>query len=87
MPIIPALRRLRQENGEFEVRPCLKKQKIIKKSWSLVAHAVILAIQEAKIRRIVVQSQPRKTVLKTLSRKYPKQKKGQWGGSSGRASA
>jgi hypothetical protein len=28
---------------------------------------VILAIQEAEIRRIKVQSQPEKTVLKTLS--------------------
>jgi hypothetical protein len=30
---------------------------------------IILAIQEAEIRRIVVQSQPRQTVCKTLSRK------------------
>jgi hypothetical protein len=30
---------------------------------------VILATQEAEIRRIMVQSQPRQTVLKTLSQK------------------
>jgi hypothetical protein len=35
---------------------------------------VILATQEAEIRRIVVQSQPGQIICKTLSRKYPKQK-------------
>jgi predicted RNA-binding protein len=33
--------------------------------------AIILATQEAEIRRITVQSQLRKIVPKTLSRKYP----------------
>jgi hypothetical protein len=36
---------------------------------------VILATQEAEIRRITVQSQPRQIVLKTVSRKYLTQKK------------
>jgi hypothetical protein len=35
---------------------------------------VILAIQEAEIRRISVQSQPRQIVCQTLSRKYTSQK-------------
>jgi hypothetical protein len=34
---------------------------------------VILATQEAEIRRIAVRSQPRQTVHKTLSRKNPPQ--------------
>jgi hypothetical protein len=48
---------------------CKKK----KKCWALVV--VILATQEAKIRKIVVQSQPGQIVLKTLSRKKPSQKR------------
>jgi hypothetical protein len=35
---------------------------------------VILAIQEAEIRRIEVQSQPRQTVHEILSQKHPSQK-------------
>jgi hypothetical protein len=35
---------------------------------------VILATQEADIRRITVRSQPRQIVLETLSRKYPSPK-------------
>jgi hypothetical protein len=35
---------------------------------------VILATQEAEIRRIAVQGQPRQTVCQTLSQKYPIQK-------------
>jgi hypothetical protein len=35
---------------------------------------VILATQEAEIRRMAVQSQPRQIVFKTLSQKYPSQK-------------
>jgi hypothetical protein len=42
---------------------------------------VILATQEAEIRRTVVQSQPGKIVLETLSQKHPSQKKGWWSGS------
>jgi hypothetical protein len=36
---------------------------------------VILAIQKAEIRRIVVQSQPSQTVRETLSQKKPSQKR------------
>jgi hypothetical protein len=35
---------------------------------------IILATQEAEIRRIMVQSQCGQTVCETLSRKYPSQK-------------
>jgi hypothetical protein len=38
--------------------------------------SVILATQEAEIRKIVVQSQPRKIVPNILSRKNPSQKRG-----------
>jgi hypothetical protein len=37
---------------------------------------IILATQEAEIKRIMVQSQPRQIVHETLSQKYPSQKKG-----------
>jgi hypothetical protein len=37
---------------------------------------VILTTQEAEIGRIVVQSQPRQIVCKTLSGKNPSEKKG-----------
>jgi hypothetical protein len=42
---------------------------------------VILATQEAEIRRIAVWSQPRQIVCENLSWKYPSQKKGWWSGS------
>jgi hypothetical protein len=42
---------------------------------------VILAIQEAEIRRIVVQSQPRQIVLEILSRKKNISIKAWWSGS------
>jgi hypothetical protein len=47
--------------------------------WWLTS--VIPATQEAEIRRIVFQSQPEQTVLKTLSQKKPFHKKGLWSGS------
>jgi hypothetical protein len=37
---------------------------------------IILAIQEAEIRRIKVQSQPRQIIPETLSQKKPTQKPG-----------
>jgi hypothetical protein len=37
---------------------------------------IILAIQEAEIRRIMAQTQPGQIVHKPLSRKNPSQKKG-----------
>jgi hypothetical protein len=55
---------------------------LICRPWWLTS--VILAIEEAKIRRIVVRSQPRQIVHKTLSQKHPsqkKKKKGWWSGS------
>jgi hypothetical protein len=36
---------------------------------------IILATQEAEIRRIVVRSQPQQRVCKRLSQKYPSQKR------------
>jgi hypothetical protein len=46
---------------------------------------IILATQEAKIRRITVQSQPGQIVPETLSGKIPNIKKQGWSnGSSGR---
>jgi hypothetical protein len=52
-------------------KPNFKKNKVAGCWWLM---PVILASQETEIRRIVVQSQPRKIVHKTLSRKYPSQK-------------
>jgi hypothetical protein len=56
-----------------------------KKLLALAKHEwltpVILATQEAEIRRITVWSQPVQIVHKTLSRRYPSQKKGQQSGS------
>jgi hypothetical protein len=46
---------------------------VLARHWWLTP--VILAIQEAEIRRIMVQSQPRKIVHETLSRKNPSQKR------------
>jgi hypothetical protein len=45
-------------------------------SWAPWLTSVILATQEAGIRMIVVQSQPGKIVLETLSQKNPSQKAG-----------
>jgi hypothetical protein len=51
----------------------LKKLNVIGHWWLM---PVILAIQEAEIRRIVVRSQPRQIVCETLSQKSPSSKKG-----------
>jgi hypothetical protein len=45
------------------------------------AMAIILATQEAEIRRTAVRSQPRQIVCDSLSWKIPWQKKGRWSGS------
>jgi hypothetical protein len=42
--------------------------------------SVILALQEAEIRRITVQGQPWQIVCEILSRKYPTTKKGRQSG-------
>jgi hypothetical protein len=47
-----------------------------------VAHTCDLATQEAEIRRIEVQSQPRQTVLEILSQKYCLQKRASGGSQS-----
>jgi hypothetical protein len=46
----------------------------IKRHYQTRLTPVILATQEAEIRRIVVRSQPRQIVHETLSQKYPIQK-------------
>jgi hypothetical protein len=48
---------------------------------------VILATQEAEIRRIAVQSQPGQIVCETISQKRPITKMGWWSGSRCRLSA
>jgi hypothetical protein len=45
------------------------------RAWRQWLMPVILATQGAKVRRIVVQSQPRQIVQKTLSWKHPTQKR------------
>jgi hypothetical protein len=61
IPVIPALRRLRQKDHNFKaslgqtVKPCLKNNKTMAGCQWL--SPIILAIQEAEIRRIEVQNQ------------------------------
>jgi hypothetical protein len=50
---------------------CSSKGWIIARCWWVMP--VVLATQEAEIRRISVCSQPRQTVCKTLSQKNPSQ--------------
>jgi hypothetical protein len=51
----------------FQLLPIIKT--LIAGCWWLIL--VILATQEAEIRRIAVQNQPRQIVLETLSQKSP----------------
>jgi hypothetical protein len=51
--------------------------------WWLTS--IIPATQEAEIRRITTQSQPRKIVCKTLSRRKTNTKQGWWRGSGCRS--
>jgi hypothetical protein len=96
MPVIPALWRLRQEDRESKTslgsivssRPaCTRQQNPVSKSqgqdrrWWLTP--LILATQEAEIRRIAVQSQPGQIVLETLFWKKTQQKKDWCGDSNG----
>jgi hypothetical protein len=72
MPVIPALRRSEAQRSAWAryLKKPKPNQTKNKNSWALVAHAyIILATQEAEIGRIMVQSQPKQIVLKTLSRK------------------
>jgi hypothetical protein len=50
----------------------LRKEKIAGSQWLIL---IILATQEAGIRRIMVRSQPRQMVCKVLSQKHPTQKR------------
>jgi hypothetical protein len=59
--------------GRLEDTKGGKKEKNGTRHWWLMS--VILAMQEAGIRRISVQSQPRQIVSETLSQKYSSQKK------------
>jgi hypothetical protein len=44
-------------------------------SWALVAHAYNPSNSGGRIKRIIVQSQPREIVGETLSRKHPTKKR------------
>jgi hypothetical protein len=50
-----------------------KKEEEEAECWWLIP--IILATQEAKIKRITVQDQPKQIVLETLSQKHPTQRK------------
>jgi hypothetical protein len=75
-----SLLHLRRHMGEKKKK---KKEGTWVKCWWPTP--IILATQQAKIRRIMVWSQPRQIVLETWSRSNTKQ--GWWSGSSGRTPA
>jgi hypothetical protein len=77
MSVIPALGRLRQKDqGWVWGQPGLRSEtQSQKKAGRQCLTPVILATQEAEIRRIAVQSQPRQIVRKSLSQKIPSQKR------------
>jgi hypothetical protein len=81
-PLMPSLLKCSRDQLKFfshyfvdklEILICFKKVYLARHWWLTT---VILATQEAEIRRITVQSQPWQIVCKTLSRKNPSQKKG-----------
>jgi hypothetical protein len=57
-----------KEQGDLALKQLLH-------AWHQWLTPVVLAIQEAEISRIMVKSQPSQIVLKTLSQKYPTQKR------------
>jgi hypothetical protein len=69
IPVIPAIRRLRQKDHKFEAsmdctgRPCLKK----KPSPGTDGLVILATPEEAEMRRIEVQSQTGQIVPETLS--------------------
>jgi hypothetical protein len=64
---------------DWNISSFIKKLILARCQW---LKPVILATQEAEIRRIAVQSQPRQIVLEILSQKHPSPKKGWWSGSN-----
>jgi hypothetical protein len=70
MSVIPVLGRLRRK---------IKSLRLARHQWLT---PVILATQEAEIRRIMVRSQPGRIVGETLSQKKLFTEKGWWSGSS-----
>jgi ABC-type thiamine transport system ATPase subunit len=77
--------------GKPSKRPVLLEDKEIHNIFyhAPVAHNVILAIRETGVRRIEVQSQPRKIVLKTISQKthHETELVGWWSGSTSKVPA
>jgi hypothetical protein len=75
--VIPALGRLRQKHPKFEgslgyiVKDPVSKTKTEAGCWWLTP--VILAPQEAEIRRLSIESQPRQLIHEPLPRKYSTQ--------------
>jgi hypothetical protein len=56
----------------YKARPYLKNTKEARRRWLT---PVILATQEAEIRKILIEASPRQIVHETLSRKNPSQKR------------
>jgi hypothetical protein len=60
---------------EEKMRKTTELSRKIISTWDQRLTSVILATQEAEIRGIIVQSQPRKVAHKTLSQKYTTQER------------
>jgi hypothetical protein len=56
---------------ERNLKRCVMKSKVIKVAGCQWLTPIKLPAQEAEVGRIVVQSQPRQIVSKTLSQKHP----------------
>jgi hypothetical protein len=85
MPIIPALRRLRQEDCELETSlGYIASSRPVWATWPYPLSKTSRrsrATQEAEISKISVWSQTRQTVHETLSQKKKNHKMGWWSGS------